>query len=53
MKQKLFLRYGLKLNGKCCHNYKPPKECLQQIGTNASYEKVEPDGDGWVDIPFF
>lgn len=35
----LTIRFGLKRNDKCCHNYVLPQEILRKIGSKESYTK--------------
>ncbi|KAM0737152.1 hypothetical protein ACS0PU_000245 [Formica fusca] len=35
----LTIRFGLKRNGKCCHNYVLPSEVIYKIGSKEAYTK--------------
>lgn len=39
----LAVRFGLRRNKKCCHNYELPAEVLHKIGSNNAYAKKVPE----------
>ena len=40
MKAVLTIKYGMKMYGKCCFDYKLPKDVLQKIGSQDAYKSL-------------